>query len=141
VRSPWSPIAEWSSDISQLRYAHLRTILPLHARRVALEAEEDVDRHRREALFPATKDEWREASASLQLRVARFLAVKEKTEKERLMNESGWVWRQVERLCDEYENEVLSFFFVFEYSLSVALMGTNQILGANSECVQGRGEC
>jgi hypothetical protein len=112
LRSLWTPIAEWSSDVSHLRYAHLRTVLPLHARRVALEAEEGIDRRRRQALFPATKDEWHEASASLQLRVARFLAVKEKTEKEILMNKSGWVWRQVKHLCDEYENDVRKELFL-----------------------------
>jgi hypothetical protein len=104
-------LQEWSNAVSHARYAHLRTAVPLLAHRAALGEREDAERKRRDAQFPATKEEWRAcARREAQLRVARFLMLGhgelERAERERLMAAFGWAWRQVKPLCDVYENDV-----------------------------------
>jgi hypothetical protein len=92
--------ATWDDSISRLKYAYLKTILPLYERRAKLESQ-----------FPQSIREFRALRDLLfQLHAAKFLVADIKT-KDALLTKNGWAWRQVTPLMEEYENNVLQFSF------------------------------
>ncbi|EPQ56551.1 hypothetical protein GLOTRDRAFT_138252 [Gloeophyllum trabeum ATCC 11539] len=103
-----SEIVGWDKDT---QYSHLQTITPLQQRRTELEKEELERRQRLDRQFPSSIGEYHAISnKDVRLRIARFLFAFERQhqspahnhQKEKMMNEFGWAFRQVKPLCDEY---------------------------------------
>jgi hypothetical protein len=96
----------WTDEVSRLRCAHLSTVLPVQSKRAALELRDTTERRRQDALFPESVSAfWAISNKVVQLRVAKFL-MSDDAEKERILSQFGWVWRQVQQLCDEYTMNV-----------------------------------
>ncbi|KAI0339370.1 hypothetical protein BDW22DRAFT_1431645 [Trametopsis cervina] len=89
-----------SSTYTSHHYAHLQTTLALHRQRLA----EAAAQRRRDAAFPASVAAYRAESKEVQARVARFL-VAGASVKERMLQEFGWVYRQVRPLEEVYGSD------------------------------------
>ncbi|KAI0313199.1 hypothetical protein OF83DRAFT_573963 [Amylostereum chailletii] len=106
---------QFDNEVDQIRIAHLKHINPLRKRRDELMGKDELDRRRREASFPKSLEEYNAiGNKDKRLRIALFLSA-DKTGQERMLNESGWAWRQVQPLLDLYNTDVSPFFVVASY--------------------------
>jgi len=78
-------------------------------------AQRERERKEFERQFPQSKEEFEHKPKDMQTRVARFLAA-EKTQKEKLLAEFDWAWRQTEPLEKIFKTDVSNilalYFFV-----------------------------
>jgi hypothetical protein len=88
-----------------VRLAHVETVAPLLSK-VANKQREEESRKRREMQFPQSAAEFNFIQdKELQQRIARFLTSGANVQ-DKMLNEYGWGWRQVERLKEEYMKDV-----------------------------------
>lgn len=104
----------WDNDFNQTRYTYLSQTLILQKRQQQIMAQRERERKEFEKKFPQSKEEFENKPKDMQIRVARFL-VAEKTQKEKLLAEFDWAWRQTEPLekifKTDVSNTLVSFFF------------------------------
>lgn len=105
----------WDNEYDQTRYTHLSQSLVLQKRQQQIMAQRERERKEFERQFPQTKEEFEHKPKDMQTRVARFLAA-EKTQKEKLLAEFNWAWRQTEPLEKIFKTDVSNilalYFFV-----------------------------
>jgi hypothetical protein len=97
---------QWHDDIARMNYACQQELSQLRQRKKNLRQREEEERIREEAQFPRNMADWRSKPKNVQLRVARFLTLSDKPKQERMLNDFGWAWRQVQPLVDEYHGSV-----------------------------------
>lgn len=102
----------WDNDYDQTRYAYLSQVLILQKRQQEIMAQRERERKEIEKQFPQTKEEFENKAKDLQIRVARFLAA-EKPQKEKLLAEFDWAWRQTEPLEKIFKTDVSNTLAVF----------------------------
>ena len=102
----------WDNDYDQTRYAYLSQVLVLQKRQQEIMAQQERKRKEIEKQFPQTKEEFENKTKDLQIRVARFLAA-EKPQKEKLLAEFDWAWRQTEPLEKIFKTDVSNTLDVF----------------------------
>ena len=97
-RLPTGYQLEWDDAASRIRYAHLRTLLPLQKKLVGLSSR-----------FPESLDAYHALynNQDMQLKVARFLVAGNM--KDAMLSDFGWAWRQVKPLIDVFDNDVSIF--------------------------------
>ncbi|KAG1806016.1 hypothetical protein EV424DRAFT_1577880 [Suillus variegatus] len=103
---------DMDDSLSQIRYNYLKSLLPLLIQRHKLKREEKSIRRRRDAQFPQSIEEYHNIpDRDTQLRIAKFLT-RSNSEREKMMDEYGWVWRAVESLLlafkanEGFKNEI-----------------------------------
>ena len=108
MRRPEEPtLAPFYSLVSEVRYAHYRTLQDLLRQHNSRLAHDEAARKARDAQFPADVAAYHSiASKDVQLRIARFLMIPDTASKERMLSEFNWAWRQVEPLQNEYTHNV-----------------------------------
>jgi hypothetical protein len=85
--------------------AHVETVAPLLCKVAAKQREEEL-RKRREVQFPQSAAEFYDIQdKELQQRIARFLT-SDAIVQDKMLNENSWEWRQVQRLKEEFVNNV-----------------------------------
>lgn len=57
--------------------------------------------------FPQSVDDYRAKSKDTQHRVARFLSLESDAQREKMLTEFGWAWRQVVPLKDEFQTNTV----------------------------------
>ena len=88
-----------------MRLAHVETVAPLLSK-VANKQREEESRKRREVQFPQSAAEFNIIQdKELQQRIARFLT-SDAIVQDKMLNEYGWGWRQVQGLKEELTNDV-----------------------------------
>ncbi|KIM38305.1 hypothetical protein M413DRAFT_244181 [Hebeloma cylindrosporum] len=87
----------WNNDYDLIRYTYLSQVLGLQKRRQQIQAQRERERKEFEKQFPQTTEEFESKPMDMQIRVARFLTA-EKAQKEKLLSEFDWAWRQTEAL-------------------------------------------
>ncbi|EIW76940.1 hypothetical protein CONPUDRAFT_146621 [Coniophora puteana RWD-64-598 SS2] len=90
--------------LESLKYAHLQELLPLLHQKSKLQAHVGAAKRARDAQFPRSRAELNGLDGDTKLRVARYL-VTGANEKERMMDNFGWVWRQCQPLVDEFARD------------------------------------
>lgn len=92
-----------------VRLAHAETIAQLQYKVAAKQREEESrDLKRREVQFPQTAAEFNTIhDKELQQRIARFLT-SDAIVQDKMLNEYGWKWRQVQGLKEDYMKDVSS---------------------------------
>ncbi len=84
----------------------METVAPLQLKTATKQKEEEELRRRREAQFPQSAVEYyTHQDKELQQRLARFLT-SDAIIQEKMLNEYGWTWRQVQGLKEVYSNDV-----------------------------------
>ncbi|KAH9004556.1 hypothetical protein EDB86DRAFT_2883999 [Lactarius hatsudake] len=97
--------ATFDHETTLVRLAHMETVAPLLLKTVTKQKEEEELRRRREAQFPQSAVEYySHHDKELQQRLARFLT-SDATIQEKMLNEYGWTWRQVQGLKEVYSND------------------------------------
>lgn len=97
---------DMDDSLSQIRYNYLKSLLPLLIQRHKLKREEKSIRRRRDAQFPQSIEEYHNIpDRDTQLRIAKFLT-RSNSEREKMMDEYGWVWRAVESLLLAFKANV-----------------------------------
>ncbi|KAI9464483.1 hypothetical protein BJY52DRAFT_1249381 [Lactarius psammicola] len=92
-------------ETTLVRLAHMETVAPLQLKTATKQKEEEELRRRREAQFPQSAVEYyTHQDKELQQRLARFLT-SDAIIQEKMLNEYGWTWRQVQGLREVYSNE------------------------------------
>lgn len=104
---------DMDDSLSQIRYNYLKSLLPLLIQRHQLKRQDKSSRRRRDAQFPQSIEEYHNIpDRDTQLRIARFL-MRSNSERERMMDEYGWVWRAVDALLlafkanEGFKNEIV----------------------------------
>ncbi|KAI9464819.1 hypothetical protein F5148DRAFT_1209357 [Russula earlei] len=93
--------ARFDRETTLVRLAHTETVAPL-LYKLAYKQREEESRKRREIQFPQTAAEFNFIQdKELQQRIARFLA-SDAIVQDKMLNEYGWAWRQVQGLKEEY---------------------------------------
>lgn len=88
-----------------MRLAHVETVAPL-LYRVATKQREEESRRRRDVQFPQSAAEFNIIhDKELQQRIARFLT-SDAIIQDKMLNEYGWKWGQVQGLKEEYLKDV-----------------------------------
>ena len=95
----------WDNEYDQTRYTYLSQFLVLQKRQQQIMAQRERERKEFERQFPQTKEEFENKPKDMQTRVARFL-VAEKAQKEKLLAEFDWAWRQTEPLEKIFKTDV-----------------------------------
>lgn len=106
----------WNNDFDQTRYTYLSQTLVLQKRQQQIMAQRERERKEFEKQFPHTKEEFENKAKDMQIRVARFLAA-EKAQKEKLLAEFDWAWRQTEPLEKIFKTDVSNTLAVFFFVL------------------------
>lgn len=107
-------LLRWDDEVSRLRYAHLKALLPLQGRGRKITELLTENQRKQDAKFPQTIEEFRNMrTGSTQIGVARFLTLdatndQNKQARENMLDHFNWAWRQVETLQNEYNNNVSS---------------------------------
>ncbi|KAI0072636.1 hypothetical protein K474DRAFT_359010 [Panus rudis PR-1116 ss-1] len=100
-------LSSQTSQLEAFRHAYFQTLLPLIKEHISLSLREAAAQKRQDATFPSSIAEFRAippTQRDYQLRYARYLT-SDKLEKEHMMNEFRWAWRQTQPLIDEYERD------------------------------------
>ncbi|PPQ85283.1 hypothetical protein CVT25_010056 [Psilocybe cyanescens] len=95
----------WHDRFEQLRHSYLQQLVPLGEARKNAAAEEERQRKLLEKMFPQSKEDFDSKPTETKLRAARFL-VADPARQERLLNDYGWAWRQVQPLIDIFKKDV-----------------------------------
>jgi hypothetical protein len=94
-------------ETTSVRLAHVETVAPL-LYKVATKQKEEESRKRREVQFPQSAAEFNTIhDKELQQRIARFLT-SDAIIQDKMLNENGWGWRQVQGLKEDYLKDVSS---------------------------------
>ncbi|KAH9026385.1 hypothetical protein EDB85DRAFT_175070 [Lactarius pseudohatsudake] len=97
--------ATFDRETTLARLAHMETVAPLLLKTTTKQKEEEELRRRREAQFPQSAVEYySHHDKELQQRLARFLT-SDAIIQEKMLNEYGWTWRQVQGLKEVYSND------------------------------------
>ncbi|PCH44497.1 hypothetical protein WOLCODRAFT_139037 [Wolfiporia cocos MD-104 SS10] len=95
-------VETFDDNVSMFRYGHHRALSGLMKHHAALVKGEEKQRRERDKQFPADIAAYRAiTNKDVQLRIARFLTA-DSIARDRMQDEFGWVWRQVQSLVDEY---------------------------------------
>lgn len=97
--------ARFDRETTLVRLAHVETLAPLY-NKLAMKQKEEESRKRREVQFPQSAADFNTIQdKELQQRIARFLT-SDAIVQDRMLNEYGWAWRQVQGLKEEYWKDV-----------------------------------
>ena len=91
-----------------MRLAHVDTVAPLLYKVATKQQRDEESRKRREVQFPQSAVEFNTIhDKELQQRIARFLT-SDAIVQDKMLNEYGWGWKQVQGLKEDYSKDVSS---------------------------------
>jgi len=102
----------WNNDYDQLRYTYFTQALVLQKRQQQIIAQREREQKERERQFPQTREEFENKPMDIQIRAARFLTA-DRTQKEKLLADFDWAWRQTEALEKIFKADVSNNIYIF----------------------------
>ncbi|THH17838.1 hypothetical protein EW146_g3044 [Bondarzewia mesenterica] len=95
----------FENEVSQMRSAHLKALAPLLQRKAELEAQDQLARRKKDAMFPQSVEEYRRIwNKDVQVRVARFLTSNQ-PQQLKMLDEYNWAWSQVQPLINAFKSD------------------------------------